>query len=457
MKGNSELAGPGISNRNQFYLTIAADTAQNSHRYDEQGGGPMMKANLKGVAVILILLFVPMAGLAKVATLDGTVRNSAGTPLCAMVLANGQYQFTCDPVGVFQLTVPLDAQKEIALFGFCSGLLPYKTVLKGLPTGKLPDTGQTISYTSTAGEDSDYTLNPPSYTKLDAAGNPLTADAADWAMVKDNQTGLIWENKTDDGGIHDKDNAYTWYDPNLAATGGNPGTPGNGTDTRDFIDALNGAKFGGADDWRLPTVRELSTIVHYDNWDPSINAVYFQNTIPRGYWTSTPYANDPGEVWSVYFGYGYGSYRLTSYTLYARAVRGGRSGLFDDAVVSGRMVDNGDGTVTDTKTGLMWQQGDPGQMTWTSALTYCENLKLANHDDWRLPNINELRSLIDYLEYAPTIDTAVFPGAMSSDYWSSTTGASTPDYAWGAFFEAGDTNYVYKSKSLYVRAVRLGQ
>ena len=58
-------------------------------------------------------------------------------------------------------------------------------------------------------------------------------------MVRDNVTGLFWEVKTDDGSIHDKDNTYTWYDSNPATNGGNAGTAGEGTDTEDFIEALN--------------------------------------------------------------------------------------------------------------------------------------------------------------------------------------------------------------------------
>ena len=59
--------------------------------------------------------------------------------------------------------------------------------------GDLPDTGQTTSYTTVFGEDSDYTINPPSYTKLDQAGNELPDSAVNWVMVRDNVTGLIWE------------------------------------------------------------------------------------------------------------------------------------------------------------------------------------------------------------------------------------------------------------------------
>ena len=80
----------------------------------------------------------------------------------------------------------------------------------GVFASPVPDTGQTGSYTETFGEDSDYIINPPCYTKLDAVGNDLSNTAASWVMVRDNVTGLVWELKTDDGSIHDKDDIYPW-------------------------------------------------------------------------------------------------------------------------------------------------------------------------------------------------------------------------------------------------------
>ena len=106
--------------------------------------------------------------------------------------------------------------------------------------GPVPDTGQIQSYTDTFGEDSDYTINPPSYTKLDAQGNDLPDSAASWVMVRDNVTGLIWEVKQnkddmpDYSNPHDADNKYTWYDSDPKTNGGHAGTPG-ATDTEDFI------------------------------------------------------------------------------------------------------------------------------------------------------------------------------------------------------------------------------
>ena len=145
--------------------------------------------------------------------------------------------------------------------------------------GPVPDTGQTQSYTDTFGEDSDYTINPPSYTKLDAQGNDLPDSATSWVMVKDNVTGLIWEVKTDDGSIHDKYNRYTWYDSNSETNGGYAGTPGDGTDTEDFINGLNSQNFGGHSDWRLPTKEELQSIVDYGSTNPAIDTEYFPNTV----------------------------------------------------------------------------------------------------------------------------------------------------------------------------------
>jgi len=88
--------------------------------------------------------------------------------------------------------------------------------------GALPDTGQTKCHNDTAeitcpapgedfcGQDAQYVTNLRSYTRLDAGGNDLSDSATDWAMMRDNVTGLIWEVKTDDGSVHDKDKTCTW-------------------------------------------------------------------------------------------------------------------------------------------------------------------------------------------------------------------------------------------------------
>lgn len=177
--------------------------------------------------------------------------------------------------------------------------------------GPVPDTGQRRNYTATWGEDSDYTINIPSYTKLDARGNALP-DSADysktpWAMVMENVTGLIWEVKDSKDGTsdysnpHDADNTYTWYDSNTATNGGNAGIPGDGTDAEDFINDLNAANFGGFSDWRLPTIKELSFIANKGVNNPAIDKAYFPNTVARYYWSSTTYADNTGDDWQVIY------------------------------------------------------------------------------------------------------------------------------------------------------------
>jgi len=88
---------------------------------------------------------------------------------------------------------------------------------------------------------------------------------------------------------------------------------------------------------------------------------------------------------------------------------------------AGTLVDNGDGTISDQGTHLMWQKQDDGTTrTWTAAITYCEGQILAGHTDWRLPTIKELKSIADMTKYDPSINTTYFPGTQSSYYWSST-------------------------------------
>jgi len=300
--------------------------------------------------------------------------------------------------------------------------------------GDLPDTGQTQSYTTTFGEDSDYLINPPSYTKLDENGNDLPDSAATWVMVRDNVTQLVWEVKTNDGSIHDKDNEYNWQ---------------NAQDV--FVAALNATSFGGHSDWRVPTIKELASITDLECNNPAINTDYFPNTLSSYYWSSTTYAYGTSSAWLICFYSGGDGSTSKSGSYYMRAVRGGQAGSLDHLVI------NGDGTVTDTSTGLMWQQATDGAMNWEAAISHCEALSLAGYDHWRLPNRKELRSIIDYSRSSPAIDTAVFPGTVSSYYWSSTTYARYTGGAWDIGFSSGHDASSDKSGSGYVRAVRGGQ
>ena len=113
-------------------------------------------------------------------------------------------------------------------------------------------------------------------------------------------------------------------------------------------------------------------------------------------------------------------------------------------------------TVIDQGTGLEWQKNDSGmEDTWQNALAYCEDLSLNSQNDWRLPNIRELKSLVDYNRYYPAIAPKI--PCQSSSYWSSTSYANdTPTSAWSVFFGNGDDIWQIKTKSHHIRCVRAG-
>jgi hypothetical protein len=95
-------------------------------------------------------------------------------------------------------------------------------------------------------------------------------------------------------------------------------------------------------------------------------------------------------------------------------------------------TDNGDGTVTDNVTWLMWQQAVPaGTYTWAQAVAYCPTLTLAGHSDWRLPSLIELVSIVDYGRENPSIDPTYFPSTPAYWFWSSSPWAgSSSTIAW---------------------------
>jgi len=129
--------------------------------------------------------------------------------------------------------------------------------------------------------------------------------------------------------------------------------------------------------------------------------------------------------------------------------------LLPGSVSAATYLDNGDQTVTDKKTGLVWDQRETTAKTWEAALSYCETLTHGTKTDWRLPNRNELLTLVDYTKLAaPTINTTFFPGAVSLYYWTSTSYALGTSSAWGVIFSNGNVGSFIKPSSFYVRCVR---
>ena len=128
---------------------------------------------------------------------------------------------------------------------------------------------------------------------------------------------------------------------------------------------------------------------------------------------------------------------------YVRAVRG-----VDTSV--NNFVDNGDGTISDLATGLMWMTDDSGAaVNWKDALSYAENLSLAGYDDWRLPNVKELQSIVDYSGSFPAIDPTFFnittelEDNVNCYFWTSTS----------AYFSKQEPEYYYAWYVAFGKAV----
>ncbi|UJS25750.1 Ig-like domain-containing protein [Thiothrix winogradskyi] len=246
-------------------------------------------------------------------------------------------------------------------------------------TGKLNDTGiTTCSNASTnslpcpqadfpgqdaeSGRDANQATNNDadghrgfSFTKISSTGAELPASATAWSCVKDNVTGLMWEVKTDDGGLHDKDWTYSWYEPDGSKNSGNAGTQNGGNcgatsicDTSSYVQAVNGSGgWCGMSNWRMPTVDELFGITMLDR-DSSfltagklaIDATYFPNSTSTlmtanwtGYefneyalfWSASPLAfNGDDYAWYVDFHFGGNSGYHKSKAFQVRLVSGGR-------------------------------------------------------------------------------------------------------------------------------------
>jgi hypothetical protein len=306
-----------------------------------------------------------------------------------------------------------------------------------------------------------------SFTKVDAAGNALSADAADWTCVRDNVTGLLWEVKTDDSGLRDRDATYTWHDADApedargVADGGTCHASGR-CDTERYVEDVNAAQLCGYADWRLPSPHELAGLVDYGlAAPPLIDTDYFPHTALGRFWTAAPYGSDPRLAIGVDLVNGYVSSDFMAGPESVRLVRGEQP--------TAAFLDHDDGTVTDINTGLMWAKCSEGQsgetcssgealtLTWADALARAESTTLGGYADWRLPSIKELLSLAVDTTGATAFDDAAFPSTPAMAFWSASPFSGSPYLAWYLYAGDGLVFSLNKTNAYAVRLVRDGQ
>jgi len=281
--------------------------------------------------------------------------------------------------------------------------------------------------TDWCGQDAQYTHNARALTCSNGACGQT---AVTGEIVTDSLTGLVWQRIS--GG------SRTWQQ------------------ALDYCTSLNSPSYGGYNDWRLPNPSELTSIVVPGQYNPSIDTTAFPNT-PQIYsfWSSAPNIDEATDAWVVGFDSGGISTCGTGYNREVRCVRGSASG--NSMVQNDRFTVSGSGeqVVTDSVTGLRWQWLNVTGKTWKEALAYCESLTYAGLSDWRLPNGNELVSLVNYGRHNPASD---FPDMPASGFWSSSSFAGSLGGAWHVYFINGgvyccDNN---KTVTLNVRCVREG-
>ncbi len=292
------------------------------------------------------------------------------------------------------------------------------------------------------GQDSQYNGAQPSYVVSD-----------DGLTVYDAVTGLTWQKSPDtngDGVIGPTDK-MTW------------------SGCQAYPAVLNVAEFGSYSDWRLPTIKEQYSLILFTGIDPSgytgdpsslvpfIDTDHFdfaygdesagERIIDSQYASSNIYAGSSGPM-QLLFGVNFADGRIKGYgmmmpggrekTFFVMCVRDNTSYGIND------FVDNNDGTITDSATGLMWEQDDsgvdaPDGLNWEEALARVEMLNTAEHlghSDWRLPNVKELQSILDYGRSPETTSSAAIDPLFNATsitneagqadypyYWSSTTHA----------------------------------
>lgn len=176
---------------------------------------------------------------------------------------------------------------------------------------------------------------------------------------------------------------------------------------------------GGYDDWRIPTIKELTTIADYNTFEPTFSRKLFPGvpTIPSGYWAIPKGAEHPMGAWHIGFD-GHIMGQPADANKMTRCVRADGQKAYDKNL----FVDNKNGTISDKLTSLTWQQStkNVAKVNYRDANKYCKKLDLGGRTNWRLPHLKELISVSDFSTFRPAMDEKFFKDILPEFYWSST-------------------------------------
>ncbi len=224
--------------------------------------------------------------------------------------------------------------------------------------------------------------------------------------------------------------------------------------------------FAGSSDWRLPLIDELGSLVERGANNPAINTEIFPEAPASSFWSATDFPATATKQRAVSFLAG-GNFGMTKTGSAAvRLVRGGwpldSSGLYTP---TWEFTENTNGTVTHKKTNLIWKRCAEGQ-TWAAATcsgtaqksTWAEATALtttfAGSSDWRLPNANELLTIVEWSQAKATFNPTIFPATPADFFWTASAAAGSGGNGWYVYFDSGDDSIVPKNFNYYVRLVR---
>jgi hypothetical protein len=284
-------------------------------------------------------------------------------------------------------------------------------------------------------------------------GRPFNyAISADGLTVFDRNTGLTWQRSpdTDGDGVLTRKDKLTWEQ------------------AQSLPAKLNAAKFGGFDDWRLPSIKELYSLFDACGTDPSgtsstdtsgltpfIDTKYFkfaygdtrtgERVIDSQYASSTRYVGKSARGFDKLFGVNFADGRIKGYDL---QMPGGAEKTFFVQCVRGNpqygqndFHDNNDGTITDRATGLMWSKADSGNgMNWQDALAWVQKKnteKYLGHNDWRMPSVKELQSIVDYTRSPDTTNSAAINPLFECTQITNEGGKADYPFYWTSTTHAG--------------------